>query len=157
MNGLLVVLFELPLTTITKRLPTRKVIASGYLLIGFAFATNLLVRNIPLLIVTMALLTLGEMIAMPVSGAYVADLAPEQKRGLYMGAYGMMWALAFVFGPAIGMQLYTDSPVALWGGCGVMGVIAAMIILSKGVGTSTLWPLRILGISWAKRRDLGAR
>src|SRR5882724_1279763 len=83
LNGVLVVLCELPLTTITKRYATRRVIALGYVLIGAGFASNLLPRTIPLLVLTMAVLTLGEMIAMPVAGAYVADLAPANQRGLY--------------------------------------------------------------------------
>src|SRR5205085_1196026 len=39
-NGMLVVLFELPLTTITKRFPARRVMALGYVLIGVGFASN---------------------------------------------------------------------------------------------------------------------
>jgi len=130
LNGLLVVLFELPLTTITKRYPSRRVMALGYLLIGAGFASNLLPRTIPLLVLTMAVLTLGEMIAMPVAGAYVADLAPAHQRGLYMGTFGLIGALTFVFGPGLGLMLFSASPFALWSACGVLGVLAARIILA---------------------------
>jgi MFS family permease len=85
MNGVLVVLFELPLTVITKKFPARRVMAIGYVLIGIGFASNALLRTIPLLVLTMAILTFGEMISMPLAGAYAADLAPSQKRGVYMG------------------------------------------------------------------------
>jgi len=84
-----------------------------------------------LMVLTTALFTLGEMIAMPVSGAYVADLAPADKRGLYMGAYGMVWALAFVCGPSLGMLLFAVSPPALWTTCGLLGLAAAAIILGE--------------------------
>jgi MFS family permease len=131
LNGLLVVLCELPLTTITKRFPARRVMALGYVLIGAGFCSNLLPRTIPLLVCTTSLFTFGEMISMPISGAYVADLAPADQRGLYMGAYGLVWALAFVFGPSLGMQLFAVSPVALWSASGVMGLVAAAIILSR--------------------------
>src|SRR5207237_9146058 len=76
LNGALVVLCELPLTTITKRFPARRVMALGFVLIGAGFASNLLERTLPLLLLTTSIFTLGEMISMPVSGAYVADLAP---------------------------------------------------------------------------------
>jgi hypothetical protein len=33
-------------------------------------------------------LTLGEMIAMPISSNYVASLAPDDMRGRYMGVLG---------------------------------------------------------------------
>jgi MFS family permease len=121
----------LPLTTITKRFRARPVMAIGYSLIGLGFASNGLVRTIPLLVLTMALLTFGEMISMPVAGAYVADLAPPDKRGLYMGTYGLIWALAFIFGPSVGLLLFSASPRLLWTLCGVMGFCAAAIILAR--------------------------
>jgi MFS family permease len=128
LNGALVVLCELPLTTITKRYSSRRVIAAGFFLIGLGFASNLLTRTAPLLVLTTCLFTFGEMISMPVAGAYVADLAPESRRGLYMGTYGMVWAAAFVFGPSLGTFLFAICRPALWLSCGAMGAIAAAII-----------------------------
>ncbi len=129
LNGVLVVLCELPLTTITKRFPARRVIALGFVLIGIGFASNLLVRTLPLLLLTTSLFTLGEMVSMPVMGAYVSNLAPAHERGLYMGVYGMIWAVAFVFGPSLGMVIFSFNRPLLWGACGIMGLIAAAIIL----------------------------
>jgi MFS family permease len=128
LNGLLVVLCELPLTTLTTRYPARRVMALGYLLIGVGFASNVLPRTLPLLVLTTALFTLGEMVSMPVAGAYVADLAPIQQRGLYMGTYGLVWALAFVAGPSLGMILYSASALSLWVLCGLLGIVAASAI-----------------------------
>jgi MFS family permease len=129
LNGVLVVLCELPMTTITKRFPTRRMMALGFLLIGAGFASNGLNRTLPLLAFTTTLFTLGEMIAMPVSSAYVADLAPAHQRGLYMGTYGLAWSVAFVCGPSLGLLLFAVNPLALWLTCGVFGVLAASIIL----------------------------
>jgi MFS family permease len=131
LNGALVVLCELPLTTFTKRYPARRMMALGYLLIGVGFASNALTRTLPLLAFTVFLFTLGEMIAMPLSGAYVADLAPEHQRGLYMGTYGMVWSVAFICGPSLGMLLFSVSPLALWCGCGLLGLLAAGLILPE--------------------------
>ena len=128
LNGLLVVLCELPLTTLTTRFPARRVMGVGYFLIGAGFASNVLPRTIPLLVLTTALFTLGEMVSMPVAGAYVADLAPIQRRGLYMGTYGLVWALAFVAGPSLGMLLYSASALSLWVLCGLLGIIAASVV-----------------------------
>jgi len=135
LNGALVVLFELPLTTITKRYPARRMMALGFVLIGAGFASNVLERTLPLLVLTVVLFTLGEMIAMPVSGAYVADLAPVNERGLYMGTYGLVWSLAFVGGPSLGMLLFSASPTALWAACGGLGLIAAGIMKLEPVLT----------------------
>jgi len=129
LNGVLIVLCELPLTTVTRRFDPRRMMALGYLLIGAGFASNLLARSLPLLIVTVVVFSLGEMISLPLSGAYVADLAPPHQRGLYMGAYGLMWALAFIFGPSLGLSLFAINPVCLWTLCGIFGLVAAGMIL----------------------------
>ena len=129
LNGVLIVLCELPLTILTKRYPARQMMALGYLLIGAGFASNALTRTLPLLVLTVVLFTLGEMVAMPISGAYVADLAPAHKRGLYMGTYGLVWSVAFIGGPSLGMLLFSASPLALWSACGLLGMMAAGIIL----------------------------
>jgi MFS family permease len=130
LNGLLVVLFELPLTTITKRYPARKMMALGFVIIGLGFASNSFERTLPLIALSVVLFTCGEMIAMPVSGAYVADLAPANRRGLYLGTWGLTWSVAFVCGPSLGMLLYASSPKTLWVVCGVLGVLAAATILT---------------------------
>ena len=58
----------------------------------------------------------------------MADLAPADRRGLYMGTYGMVWAATFVFGPSLGLSLFSYDRTLLWLGCGVLGVVAAAII-----------------------------
>ena len=131
LNGVLVVLCELPITVITRRFPVRRVIALGYLLIGLGFASNAMMRTLPLLIVTMAIFTLGEMVSMPISGAYIADLAPSDKRGLYMGTYSLNWSLAQICGPSLGMIFFTANHTLFWLTCGVFGVIAAAIISAE--------------------------
>jgi len=131
LNGVLIVLFELPLTVLTKRFQPRRTMALGFALIGIGFASNLVANTIPLLVLAVALFTLGEMVAMPISAAYVADLAPEDSRGLYMGTYGLVWALAFVCGPSLGLFLFSISPAAVWCCCGALGALAAGIILAE--------------------------
>jgi MFS family permease len=130
LNGAMIVLCELPLTSLTKRFPARQAMAVGFVLIGAGFASNALVRTIPLLALATVLFTLGEMISMPISAAYVADLAPPHQRGLYMGTYGMVWAISFVFGPSLGLWLFSANHLAVWLACGAMGLLAAGIILA---------------------------
>jgi MFS family permease len=131
LNGLLVVLCELPLTTITKRRPARTMMALGFVLIGIGFASNLMARTLPTLVLTTSLFTLGEMISLPIASAYVANLAPVEKRGLYMGTYSLTWSLAFICGPSLGMMLFSLNPAALWLLCGMLGLVAAAIVLGR--------------------------
>jgi len=131
LNGLLVVLFELPLTGLTRRFPARRVIAVGYLLIGLGFSLNAFASSILAFAFAMTIFTLGEMIAMPVSSAYIADLAPAHLRGRYMGTFAFSWSIALMIGPSAGMALFGVSPFALWTACGVLGLISATIILRR--------------------------
>src|ERR1051326_6765784 len=129
LNGAIILFCELPLTSLTKRFPARWMMALGFLLIGTGFASNGLARTLPMLALTVVLFSFRAMVAMPVAAAFVANLAPEHQRGLYMGTYGMIWALAFVAGPTLGLLLFGINPFALWVICGALGVLAAMIIL----------------------------
>jgi MFS family permease len=139
MNGALVVFCELPLTTITRRFATRRVLATGYVLVGLGFALNAFAHTVPTLVVCIIVFTLGEMIAMPVASAYVANLSPPHLRGRYMGAYGLNWALALIIAPGLGMKLLDYNPAALWLGCGALAVIGACIIsMEAGVIGSDL-------------------
>ena len=131
-NGVLVVLFDLPLSTVTRRFPARRVIALGYLLVGAGFALNAFVSTVPALVLSMAVVTLGEMLMVPVAIAYVADLAPPHMRGRYMGAYGLVWAVALIVGPGLGLKLLALGPAALWLTCGALGLLAAAIISAEG-------------------------
>lgn len=130
LNGALVVLCELPLTTFTRRFPARRVMAVGYLLVGTGYALNAFARSIPAFAGCMVIFTLGEMVAMPVSAAYIADLAPEHLRGRYMGTYVLTWALALSVGPGLGMKLFACAPGWYWLACAALGVLAAAIILN---------------------------
>jgi MFS family permease len=129
LNGALIVFCELPLTALTRRFPARQVMALGYVLIGAGFGLNYFAHSVPGLIGCMALFTLGEMFALPMASAYVADLAPPHMRGRYMGVNGMTWALALIVGPVAGMKLLAVSPAVYWFTCALLGGLAAMIIL----------------------------
>jgi MFS family permease len=104
------------------------VIATGFLLAGAGLALIAFGRSVPYLAGCIALFTLGEMVAMPVSSAFVADLAPPSIRGRYMGVYGLTWTLALMLGPGLGLQLLALGPEVLWLACGALGIIAAVIV-----------------------------
>jgi MFS family permease len=128
LNGVLIVICELPLTTLTRRFAPTRVIATGFLLAGAGLALIAFGRSVPYLAGCIALFTLGEMVAMPVSSAFVADLAPPSIRGRYMGVYGLTWTLALMLGPGLGLQLLALGPEVLWLACGALGIIAAVIV-----------------------------
>jgi MFS family permease len=128
-NGALIVMFEVSLTVITQRVPERTAMAVGYLMIAVGFALTAVTMSTLGLGMTIALWTFGEMISSPVAGGYVAKLAPAHLRGRYMGLVTAIWALSLVLGPALGTLAFEYSETLLWVGCGVLGVVAALLVL----------------------------
>jgi MFS family permease len=131
-NGLMIVCFELSITNYSRRFSPVKVMALGYLLIGLGMAANALGANLPVLVTSMAIFTLGEMIAMPVGSGYMAALAPDEMRGRYQGVMSMTFSAATMLGPSLGIQLYEASPLALWLGLLTLSCIAAGLVLATG-------------------------
>jgi MFS family permease len=130
MNGIVIVLFELPVIAWTQRHGRLTMVALGELLIGLAFFSLLIAESIPALVAMVAVWTLGEMIESPVAGAVAADRAPSHARGRYQAAYGAMFGLAWMLGPIVGTAVFSRSQDALWIGCGIFGVIAASLAWS---------------------------
>lgn len=130
-NGMLIVAFELLITSFVRRFRAQPVIAIGYLLAGLGFALNAAARTVPALAGTVIVWTLGEMISSPVIGAYAAQLAPERYRGRYMGLLMTMWGLGLVIGPLAGTWVFARNPQVLWIGCGIGGISSALLMLTR--------------------------
>lgn len=128
-NGALIVLFEVTLTVFTQRLPERRVMAIGYLLTGIGFALTAVAMGTFAIGTTIAIWTVGEMISSPVAGVYVGKLAPLHLRGRYMGLMSSTWALGMVLGPIVGTVSFAANETLLWIGCGVLGSVAALLVL----------------------------
>ena len=127
-NGLMVALFELPMTRWMQRFAARRVIMLGYLLLGGGFALNALPGGVGLLFVGMTIFTVGEMLSQPMRSAYVAQLAPVHMRGRYMGVLAMGATLAAAIGPHVAIPLHTCCPQTLWIACGLLGILAALTL-----------------------------
>ena len=130
-NGILIVCLELPLIGFTRRFSPVKVIAVGYVLLGAGMGINALGATLPLLVFSMAIFTIGEMIALPVSNGYMAGLAPDEMRGRYQGVMSITWSSATMVGPTFGIMLYHFSPPVLWSGVAVLSLVAACLVLAS--------------------------
>lgn len=129
LNGLTCLVLELPVISITQRLRARPVISVGILFTGLGFFLTQFAHTPWPLAATVVVWTLGEVISAPVSSAYVADLAPETMRGRYTGTHGMVFSIAFALAPALGGWLYSAGPDVLFTVCGVLGLVAAALML----------------------------
>jgi MFS family permease len=131
-NGVLVTFCELPLSGWTRKFQPRRVMAAGYVLLGMGFGLNALGVQPWLLWTAMTIFTVGEMLSLPISSAYVAAIAPVQLRGRYMGMNGLAWSAAGIFGPQVGFRLLEISPPLVWGACLLLGLTGAGILLRWG-------------------------
>jgi MFS family permease len=129
-NGALIVLIELPLTSFTMRRPVRPVLAMGYVLTALGFSSTGLATAFPVLIVTVLVWTIGEIVESPVAAAFVAGLAPDHLRGRYQGTWTSMFAVSFILGPAIGAALFEASQAVLWIMCAALPLVSAGLVLS---------------------------
>jgi MFS family permease len=135
MNGIMIACLELPLIGFTRRFSPVKIIATGNVLIGIGMGINSLGATLPLLVLSMAVFTTGEMIAMPVSSGYMASLAPDGMRGRYQGVMSVTWSSATMVGPALGMFLYHSNPPLLWISATGLSLVSACLLLASRSGT----------------------
>lgn len=107
LNGLLIVAVEMAMVySLEQRVQQRLVIsAMGALLTGLALFILTLTRWPGIAWITIILLTVGEMLAMPFLLTFAANRSDARNRGQYLGLYSMGWALSQVSSPLIGSQV----------------------------------------------------
>jgi MFS family permease len=132
LNGVLIVLFELPVTAWTQHRSRTSIVALGGGLIGAAFASLVVAGSVPALTAAIVVWTMGEMLESPVASAFVADRAPEHARGRYQAAYGAMFGVAWIAGPLMGTSLYALDPNVLWLACGAISALGVALALAAG-------------------------
>jgi MFS family permease len=129
LNGALICLTEIPLTTYMRRYPHRNVMAAGFLIFGSGFVMTGYVSAIPMLAAAAVLWTVGEMLYFPMSAAHIANVSPPHMRGRYQGAWGIAWGLGAVIGPMLGTTVFEWNARALWLACGGCSVIGCYLLL----------------------------
>ncbi len=127
LNGLLILLIELPFSHWLKRFSPRRVLAVGFGLIGLGLVAFGAAQGFYSYLVAMALFTFGEIIALPVAMAYSSDLAPLEFRGRYLGLRGIMWGTAGCLASS-GLIIYDHLGVVVWVFAGGSSLLAAWII-----------------------------
>ena len=129
-NAIMVVLFQVGVTNITKRYKPLPVLALGSTIYAVAVGSIALGRGFWAFWLSMVVLTIGELILVPTSTTYAANLAPADMRGRYMSIYGLTWGGAAGIGPLLGGVLNDQiGPAAQWYGGAVVGTIAVLVFL----------------------------
>jgi MFS family permease len=133
LNAAMVVLFQLPIATFTERYARTTMLALAAVLYGIGFGVVGFVSTAFLFALAIAIWTVGEMVHVPVAQAYVADVAPEDMRGRYMGAAGLTWGMGMSLGPLLaGLMMDFGDSRYVWYGCLIVGMAAAVAFLRLG-------------------------
>jgi predicted MFS family arabinose efflux permease len=126
-NPTVIVILEMPLVLRLKNAPKLAVIAAGALCVGLAYPWLVLQSwGTTAVLASVLTATLGEMLYMPLLGAFVSERAPVHARGNYLGAYFASFSAGFVLAPVLGGLVYDRLGAdALWWGCCAVGLLTA--------------------------------
>ncbi len=128
-NTVLIVAVEVALNLRMSHWTHRRALALGTFLCGAGFGAMMFADNFFTVALTVVIWTFGEMIIFPGAGAYMAELAPPDRRGEYMGYYQMGFSFAFMTGPWIGIQIYEHfGATILWIGAFAFGCVSALMM-----------------------------
>ena len=128
-NTLLIVALEVPLISATSHWSNTRSLIIGSMLFAIGFGALGLIASPAGVIATVVVWTFGEMLLFPAMAAHMGEIAPENRRGAYMGAYSMALSLALTIGPWMGTQLLASfGPVTVWSVMFVLGALAAVLM-----------------------------
>jgi MFS family permease len=138
LNTLLIVAIEVPLNTAMAHWPHRRALTLGALLYAVGFGSFGLVTSPAGILAAVVVWTFGEMILLPASAAYAAEIAPSGRRGEYMGLYTMSFSISFSLAGFLGANLLQRAgPRALWGTAFASGCFAALLMSRIGARRHT--------------------
>ena len=126
MNGLIIAATEMPIVYILEnRMNSIRIIVIGTLLITLSFTVFLLGSWKSLAIISMLLITFGEILHMPFTNAFTMGRATKAQMGKYLSYYGMSYSIAFIFAPIIGLHIAESySYDMLWLSMTVIGLVS---------------------------------
>jgi MFS family permease len=127
-NPLLVTLLQVRLTRATAPVAPAPKLVVAMLVMGLPFLVLVWSHSLAAIIFVVVVFVFGEMLWVPTSQAVVADLAPSDIRGAYMGAFGSAPAIGFALAPLIGLQMRNSfGDEATWAFFAGVGVVAAVL------------------------------
>lgn len=129
MNGILIAIIEMPTVfLLEKKNYNLEISAIGVFIMGLSFWILGWTLWAGIALISMLLVTFGEIFAMPFANAFALNRPKPENRGMYMALYGMSYSVGFIVGPWLGTQL-----VANFGWTTMWTVLASFSLIS-GIG-----------------------
>lgn len=130
LNGGVIFIFEMPLIHKLEKSSIERVrlIMIGLLLFSVSFLMLITTQWIGILIISMLVISFGEMLGFPFTNSFAISRAPKGKEGKFMALYTMAFSLAHIFSAKFGM-LITDlyGFNTNWFLMGILGLIAVIL------------------------------
>lgn len=126
-NAIMVVVLQFIITQFTRRHRPLWMLALGAAFYAAAVSGVALAGGFWGFWGVMVVMTIGELILVPTASTYVANMAPPDMRGRYMGIFGLTWGAASGFGALMGGYLSDSFGIrAPWIGGGIMGALSVL-------------------------------
>ncbi|MBK8023603.1 MAG: MFS transporter [Chloroflexi bacterium] len=116
-NAGMVVVFQFGVTRLTQRFSPLPVMMIASCIYAVALVMFGLAVTLPAFMISMVVLTVGELLLAPTGTAVTAGLASADKRARYIGLYTLTYSVGAGIGPAVGGVLADAiAPQAIWYG-----------------------------------------
>ncbi|MFI8088303.1 MDR family MFS transporter [Streptomyces sp. NPDC086080] len=126
-NGVLIVVLQLPVTRLIEHRDPRHLLVVSSLLAGYGFGLTAFAGSVGVFALTVCVWTLAEIVNAPTQTGLVVRLSPVHGRGRYQGMYTMSWAVAALVAPLMsGFVIDHWGAEWLWGMCAVVGTVAGL-------------------------------
>ncbi|MEV4418158.1 MFS transporter [Catellatospora sp. NPDC049609] len=126
-NGIMIVIGQLFVPGLIAGRRRTPILAVAAILIGCGMGAVAITDSVPMLMISVAIWTAGEMLNAPIHGTYLAELSPPALRGTYQGVAATSYTLAkFVAPIGGGVLLDSTQPMALWLALAALGVLLAL-------------------------------
>jgi MFS family permease len=133
-NALMVVLMQMYITNITKKKHSLWMQSIGATIYAIGVGSIAFGDSFWDFWGSIVVLTVGEMILVPMATTYVADMSPADMRGRYMSVFALTWGVSTGIGPVLGGFLNDQfSPQAIWYGGGFIGLVGALWLVSQAI------------------------
>lgn len=123
-NTILITFCEMILLHRLARIHPGRLLAVGALFFGLGFGMMPLGRGMAYAALTVAIWTVGEMVALPTLAGMVANRAGESHQGRYMAVFSLSFTLSSIVGPVVGTAVYERlGGDWVWAGVGALSIL----------------------------------
>lgn len=129
-SGFIIVLLEMPLVSLAERvLKIPQILSIGIIMSGVSYLLLLFGSNIPLLLLSMSILSIAEIWVLPFMSTVTTLRAERGNKGAYMGLNGIAFSFSFIFTPFLGTYVVSHFGFdSLWIGSFAILLVTAFLI-----------------------------